>query len=361
MNLYEKISVLGSGAKYDTCGPRDFGDTTDIPGVYHAKVSGGHMCRLFKVLQTNVCKNNCNYCAFRRDRGCSRVAASPNEMAQAFDSAYSRRLVDGLFLSSGIMGDPQHTMTQMLDTVHILRKQYQYKGYVHLKIMPGTSGDCIRESLKVANRISINIESPTEANLAELSPDKGLRYGFFDTLLNVRKEISCFKSQGIRPPSLTTQFVIGAATEKDKDVIRVTDFLYKKFGLTRVFYSAFRPVDDTPLAERPAESITRVHRLYQADFLMRFYRFLPQDLPLNEKGFLYEAVDPKLLWAQRHPEVFPVNINKAKYWDLLKVPGMGPISAKKVLEIRKRGCFSSLDQLAGSRLQVGKIAKYVCL
>jgi len=286
MNLYEKISILGPSAQYDTCGPKDFGKTTDIPGVYHAKVGGNQICRLFKVLQSNHCKNNCRYCAFQRDRACKRITATPEEMAKAFDSAYSRRLVDGLFLSSGIMGNPETTMTKMLDTAHILRYKKKYRGYLHLKVMPGASSSAIAETARVANRISLNIESPTSEGLNYLSPDKDLKKGFFYTLSLIKSELKKRFFAGQKVPSLTTQFVVGAGEEKDKEIIKSTFMLYKSFHLKRVFYSAFRPVPKTSLAEKPAVSQIREHRLYQADFLMRFYKFTPWEIPLDEKGNL---------------------------------------------------------------------------
>ena len=360
MDLYQKISVLGPGAKYDTCGPKDFGQTTDIPGVYHAKVGGGNVCKLFKVLQTNSCVNNCKYCAFRRDRDCPRVTASPDEMAAAFDSAHSRRLVDGLFLSSGVVNSPETTMTRVLNTAQILRQKYQYRGYLHLKIMPGVSRSCIQESLNLADRVSLNIESPTEEDLMTLAPEKDLKKGFFYTLSLIKSELTKLRWSGKRTPSLTTQFVVGAGEEKDKDIIQRTHFLYKNFGLKRVFYSAFRPVPGTPLEQRPEASLTREHRLYQADFLMRFYRFSPHEIPLDERGFLFEVSDPKMLWAQQHPELFPINLNTAGYWQLLKIPGIGPVSAKKIIKIRSETRFQDFSDLAGSRLQLQKLSGFAC-
>jgi len=361
MDLYQKISILGSSAQYDTCGPKDFGTTTKIPGVYHAKVGGNNICRLFKVLQTNFCRNNCHYCAFRRDRSCRRITASPEEMACAFNSAHSRRLVDGLFLSSGILNNPETTMTRLLDTAHILRGKYRYKGYLHLKIMPGASASSLRESMKLANRISLNIESPTESDLNYLSPSKDLKKGFFYTLSLIKQELNKLRFAGKKTPSLTTQFVVGAGKEKDSDIIRTTHSLYKNFGLKRVFYSAFRPVPNTPLAQKPAASLTREHRLYQADFLMRFYRFSPWDIPLDSNGFLLETNDPKMLWAQQHPQFFPININKADYWNLLKIPGIGPTSAKKIIKIRSKTKIKSLSQLQNNRFQIKKLTPFICL
>lgn len=361
MNLYEKISVLGPSAQYDTCGPKDFGQTTDIPGVYHAKVGGNHICRLFKVLQTNTCRHNCRYCAFRRDRDCQRTATTPEEMAKAFNSAFSRRLVDGLFLSSGVTQSADATMTPMIDTATILRRKYRYRGYLHLKIMPGASAATIRETTRLANRISLNIESPTETGLATLSPDKDLKKGFFHTLSLIKKELVQRRFGGQKAPSLTTQFVVGAGEEKDSEFIRTTHLLYKGFGLRRVFYSAFRPVSDTPLADKPAASTIREHRLYQADFLMRFYRFTPWDIPLDKNGSLDQVVDPKMIWAQKHPEFFPINLNQAGYWTLLKVPGIGPTSAQKILRIRRTSRIRSLDQLSGQRFQIKKLTNFACL
>lgn len=361
MNLYEKISILGPSAQYDTCGPKDFGQTTDIPGVYHTKVGGNRICRLFKVLQTNVCQNNCRYCAFRRDRDCQRANTTPDEMAKAFNSAYSRRLVEGLFLSSGIADGPDKTMAQMIDTGYLLRRKYYYRGYIHLKIMPGVSSSAISEAVKLANRISLNIEAPTEGGLASLSPDKKLKTGFFYTLSLIKKELKKLRFAGQKTPSLTTQFVVGAGEEKDSEIIKTTHFLYKNFHFHRVFYSAFRPVSKTPLAEKPAASPAREHRLYQADFLMRFYRFSPWDIPLNEDGFLPEMKDPKTLWAENHPEFYPINLNKADYWRLLKIPGIDPKSAKKIINLRKERKINSLEKLVGHHLQVNKLSSFICL
>lgn len=358
MDLYEKISILGPTAQYDTCGPKDFGQTSNIPGVYEAKVGGG-VCRLFKVLQSSSCKNNCTYCALRRDRDTPRTTASPDEMAKAFMSAYSRRLVDGLFLSSGIFGTPETTMSRTLDTATILRRKMSYRGYLHLKIMPDSPADTIREAIRLANRISLNIESPTENDLAALSPDKNWKRGFFHTLTMIKGELRKRRAAtGKRPPSLTTQFVVGAGSETDASIVKTAHLLYKNFGLHRSFFSAFRPVAGTPLAHKSAASTIREHRLYQTDFLLRQYRFTPWDIPFDTNGFLPETADPKMLWARCHPEYFPVNLNSAGYWQLLKVPGLGPTSAKKILGLRKIRRIKKVDDLAGKRILVKKLREF---
>jgi len=364
VDLYEKISILGPSAQYDTCGPKDFGKTTDIPGVYHAKVDGAHVCRLFKVLQSNKCLNNCGYCAFQRSHNIKRADTTPEEMAKAFYSAYGRRLVDGFFLSSAIDSHPDSTMTKMLDTAHILRDKYRYKGYMHLKIMPGSSSNTIREAMKLANRISLNMESPVYNPNTVTSPLKRLKTSLFPTLHTIRKEIEKARI-GIdwnrrTVPSLTTQFVVGAGDEKDFDFIKMTNILYRKFSMKRVFFSAFRPVPGTPLENRPASSLTREHRLYQTYFLMRFYNFTPADIPLDDDGNLIETTDPKMLWAQMHPEYYPVNINQANYYSLLKIPGVGPTSARKIMQIRKISPIKQLDVLRGCRIQLEKMLNFAC-
>jgi predicted DNA-binding helix-hairpin-helix protein len=354
MTLYNKISVLGPSARFDICGPKDFGTTTKIPGVYHAKAGGSNVCRLFKVLQTNYCKNNCNYCAFRRDRNCQREQLTSDEMAKAFDLVYKKNLVDGFFLSSGILGKPDQTMEKIINTASIVRQKYEYKGYMHLKIMPGSSESCIQETVKLASRISLNIESPTEDGLSFLSPDKIFKKGFFYTLSLIKKVMQKLKFSGKRIPSLTTQFVVGAGSEKDREILKVTHLLYKNFGLKRIFYSAFKPVKSTPLEEKQPASQAREHRLYQVDFLMRFYHFSPWDIPLNSEGNLFEDEDPKFAWAKQNQHLFPMNLNKANFFKLIKIPGIGPVSAKKIINLRKEKKIKNWNDLQGKRINFTK-------
>lgn len=224
--------------------------------------------------------------------------------------------------------------------------------------MPGSSSSVIREAVKISNRLSLNIESPTESDLSTLSPDKNMKTGFFSTLFEIKKQLRQIKFFGLKTPSLTTQFVVGAGEETDRNIVNMTDLLYKQFSLKRVFYSAFRPIANTPLANKPAESLLRQNRLYQTDFLMRFYKFSPTEISFDTNNQLCLSLDPKTLWAQKHRDFFPININKASYYQLLRVPGLGPTSAKKIISLRQSSKIYSLSKL--SRLQLSKITPYIC-
>lgn len=359
INIFEKIAILGPGAQYDTCGPKDFGNTTKIPGVYYAKTSNGGICKLFKVLQSNVCQNNCNYCAYRRDRDTRRVTTTADEMASAFNTVWNSRKVDGLFLSSGIVKNPTFSMSQLIDTATILRNKYKYNGYIHLKIMPGTEESAIEEAIRISNRISLNVESPTSDSLAIVAPDKTWDKDFKATLDRIDKIFQKRKYMELRNPSLTTQLVVGAGGEQDREIIDVVGNLYKEYNFKRIFYSTFRPVDKTPLQDHHPTSLIREHRLYQADFLITQYGFTAEEIPTNMFGFLDEGIDPKKVWADLHPKVFPININTAPYQQLIRVPGLGPISAKKIIKFRKIKRIVDKFDMEKTRIQWNKALNYL--
>lgn len=360
MNIFEKISVLGPSAQFDTCGPKDFGNTTKIPGVYNAKTSNGGVCKLFKVLQSNVCQNNCRYCAYRKDRDTKRVTTTPDEMASAFSTVWNSRKVDGLFLSSGIVKDPTHSMSLLIDTATILRTKYKYNGYIHLKIMPGTEESAIGEAIKLSNRISLNVESPTTDSLAIVAPDKSWDRDFKTTLDSIDNIFKQRKYVGLRNPSLTTQLVVGAGGENDRDIIDTVGDLYNTYNFKRIFYSAFRPVADTPLSDHPPASLTREHRLYQVDFLLTQYGFEASEIPTDMFGQLSEQIDPKKMWADQHPELFPININVAKFNELIRIPGIGPASAKKIIQFRKVRRIKDKFDMLKTRIQWNKAFTYLC-
>jgi predicted DNA-binding helix-hairpin-helix protein len=236
-------------------------------------------------------------------------------------------------------------MQEMVDTVDILRQRHEFNGYVHLKIMPGASYDCVEAACKVANRVSINIEAPTAHHLARLSSRKNLHDGIVERMRWAKQVMS--SHEGLVPSGQTTQFVVGAAGETDRDILRTTGALYREIGLRRVYFSAFQPVIDSPLEGLRATPPIREHRLYQADWLLRGYGFSSHelDLALSAKGELSLAKDPKMMIAKRQPWLFPVDVNRAGYDELLRVPGIGPISAKRIVDNRGEHSIFSLEQL----------------
>lgn len=365
---FEKIKLLGPGACYDTCGPKDFGIMGNVPGVYEATVSGGHTCRLFKVLQSNICNNNCAYCVHRRDNDTKRVTLSPGELADSFMHIYRKRLVEGAFFSSGIVGSAESSMTRLIETAQILRFRFGYTGYLHLKIMPGSPFNLLEQAVLLADRVSLNLEVPDEKYIKTVSPEKDFKNELITTMSHLNTARNMLKERRIAPkagldwrkrrsgrrkrfgnvPSITSQFVVGAAGESDRELIRAAQQLEKNFGAYRTFFSAFRPAAHTPLENHSPTPAWREHRLYQAEWLIREYNFNWEELPFDSNENLYEKMDPKEIWAQNHPEFFPINIKKADYQTLIRVPGIGPETAKKLA----KGTFVRLQKKTQSYISV---------
>ena len=272
---------------------------------------------------------------------------------------HRKRLVQGLFLSSGIGKDASRTMESMINTVEILRQKYEYKGYIHLKILPGARFDCVEAACKLANRVSVNIEAPTVQHLAKLSHKKDLYNGILERMRWVKQLTD--KNETIVPSGQTTQFVVGAAGETDRDILHATEALYGEVGLRRAYFSAFHPVRDSRLGElRPTPPI-REHRLYQVDWLFRVYGFSPGEieLTLNKEGNLPLTKDPKLAVAQKQPWLFPVDVNRATYQELLRVPGIGPVSAGRIVEARREHSIFSVQQLKKMRVATNRAVPYI--
>jgi predicted DNA-binding helix-hairpin-helix protein len=306
-------------------------------------------------MQSTYCDKNCDYCIFRRDRESTpRLYIEPEALAKGFWELYSRRKVKGLFLSSGIFIHPELTMEKLIDTASILRKKYNYKGYIHLKVMPGVSLQTLEEAVRVADRVSVNIEAPSEEKLRNIAKGKSLKRDILPTIEKISALLKNLKGR-----SQITQIMVGVGGETDAEILRSGEFLYRKFGLNRVYYSAFFPVRGTPLEGKPPESKRREHRLYQADFLIRDYGFSWKELPF-EGGMLPEDKDPKEAWAQRNPHLFPVEINRADYELLLRVPGIGRETAKEIIRRRLQQAIKSPEDLKGIR-NVKKILRYVTL
>lgn len=354
-----KLDTLIASARYDVCGYTAGPARSPQRFIHRAALPAGGASPLFKVLLTNVCVNDCAYCVNQVGRDCPRYSFQPEELARLFMDLHQKRLVRGLFLSSGIGVDVSRTMQAMIDTVDILRHRYGFGGYVHLKVLPGAPFDCVAEACRLASRVSVNMEAPTPQHLAKLSARKDLAEDIVERMRWV-KQLTDADPQLV-PSGQTTQFVVGAAGETDHDILSTAQALYSQMQLRRVYFSGFRPVRDSRLeCVRPAPPL-REHRLYQADWLIRVYGFSPQEieLALGRNGNLRLDMDPKLSIARRQPWLFPVDINRASYEDLLRVPGIGPVSARRIVESRREHSISSLQQLQKMGVAARRAAPFV--
>lgn len=337
--LASKAGLLADSARFDLCGAcahpggqRQRNPLSPERWIYPAILPDGTTVRLLKILQTNACSKNCLYCANRVTRDIPRETFCPDELARLFESMRRAGLAQGLFLSSAISGHPDADMARMIATAEILRSRFRFRGYIHLKILPGASRGAIERAARLADRISINVEAPGEEALRRVAGQKRF---FQDILSRVRWIHEAVADSKLRAKSHTTQFVVGAAQEKDRDILVWTERLYRSEGLARAYFSAYQIPDlDTPLRCPPAP-LLREHRLYQADFLLRKYGFQLEELVFESDGNLSLSVDPKQAWARRHPEAFPVDLATAPREVLLRVPGIGPVSAAKICEAKR--------------------------
>jgi predicted DNA-binding helix-hairpin-helix protein len=290
---------------------------------------------LLKEFISSFCENNCFYCAFRKDRDFKREFISPSKLAENFFEKYKRGIATGIFISSGIIKNPDETQYLINKTGIILRKKYSYKGYIHLKIMPDADYEAIKEAIIYADRVSVNFEAPKEIHLKNISKDKDFKK-LFNTLIKIKKAYFELKQKynKILPYGICTQFVFSPLNEKDIDYLEFTEFLYKKLKINMVYFSRFIPIKDTPFENLKEVNILREKRIYQASFLIRDYGFSLKDL-IFEEGNLRIDKDPKILYAEKNKHIYPVDIKRASYEDLLKVPGIGPKAAKKILKYRK--------------------------
>ncbi len=356
METEQKLNILADSSKFDlACSCRLKDEPGRVRGeagkwIYPASLPDGRKTFLMKVLQSNECINDCKYCPFNDNRDLQRCSLSPEELANKFIELYSVKMVEGLFLSSGISCSADQTMTKMIDTISLLRYKHHFKGFIHLKIVPGCSDEAIRQAVNLATRVSVNIEAPNEKRLGKLSSKKN----FKDGIIHSMKMINHYRQNLNRHCCQTTQFVVGAAGETDKEILSATWRLYTGYEMERIYYSAYQPLmesakpasgtqmalfADIPLAnpKKANSSFIREHRLYQTDYLFRKYGFSENDILLDPEGNLDLELDPKQIWANSHPEFFPIDINRADYYELLRVPGIGPILAKRIVKWRKKG------------------------
>jgi predicted DNA-binding helix-hairpin-helix protein len=369
-NTQEKLEILSADAQYDlacACSTdKDEHRRRNIDGnwIYPITLPNGGRSTLFKTLMSNVCSNDCRYCPLREQMDVRRCSLKSEEVVRVFWDYYNRRKVFGLFLSSGVIGSPDVTMDKLNSVARILRQKHQFKGYIHLKIIPGASDAAIEDALSLASAVSLNIETPGKKNLEKLSKKK--RY--IEDIIEPIKLISRLTGRGAKFERIrqTTQFIVGAAGERDNEIVRYMYGLYERLKMHRVYFSAYQKglgeqsliSEQTGLVD-PADILTREHRLYQVDFLFRKYGFEESDITFDEGGNLSLTNDPKEMWAKKHPEIFPVNINKASRFLLLRVPGLGPVTVRRILEQRKHGQVRRIDDVGKVGIRLEKARQYL--
>lgn len=367
MDLFDKLEILSDAAKYDVACTSSGVDrsgnggqigNTAACGICHSFAADGRCISLLKVLLSNACVYNCSYCLNRVTNDVPRATFTPRELADLTIHFYRRNYIEGLFLSSGIIKNPDYTCEKMIETLRILREEYGFRGYIHAKAIPGADDLLLNRMGHLADRMSVNIELPSQKSLSQLAPDKSksailrpmglLRDGIKENCTYI---VRYRNSTPFAPAGQSTQIIVGATPESDYQIINLTAALYKKFRLKRVFYSAYIPVADNPmlpaLTTRPP--LLREHRLYQADWLLRFYGFSATELLDESHPNFNPLIDPKCNWAINHMELFPVEVNTAPRELLLRVPGIGVNSTQRILRARRE---SKLDFLGLRRIGV---------
>ena len=338
MTLEEKLKILADSAKYDaSCSSsgstrKNTGGIGNaaVNGICHSFASDGRCISLLKILVTNACIYDCKYCINRRSNNVPRAIFTPEEICEITINFYKRNYIEGLFLSSAIIKSPDYTMERLIETIYLLRYKYKFNGYIHAKAIPGASPYLIKKLGSLVDRLSTNIELPTDTSLKMLAPDKKTK-DINNSMITIRNNIS----KTFAPAGSSTQMIIGATKDSDKDILEKSANMYKYFHLKRVFYSAYIPVNqDKMLPSISIPPLKRENRLYQADWLLRFYKFSVNELFDNNNNFNY-LVDPKTDWALRHLEEFPKEINKVSFNELIRIPGIGITSAKKIVSARK--------------------------
>ncbi len=332
--------------------------------IASATMPHGRKIRLLKTLLSSACERNCFYCPFRAGRDFRRATFKPEEFARLFMQLHRAKLVDGLFVSSGLAGGGIRTQGQLLDTAEILRTKMGYRGYLHLKVMPGAEKGQVLRAMQLADRVSVNLEAPNKARLAKLAPRKV----FWEELLRplrwveeIRRTESPRTAWKGRWPSSTTQFVAGGSDESDLELLSTTSHGYSDLGLARTYFMAFNPVRDTPLENKQATPKLRELRLYQASFLLRDYGFGLEELPFLQDGQLPLPTDPKIAWADLHLKEKPVEVNDATPRELLRVPGIGIKTADKIVSVRKIRQIADLSQLRKLGTAIERAAPYLLL
>lgn len=357
----EKLKILADAAKYDVscassgisrAGTKDGIGSAAGWGICHSFTPDGRCVSLFKVLLTNHCIYDCAYCSNRRSNDVRRTAFTPDELAKLTIEFYRRNYIEGLFLSSGVMRNPDYTMEQMLRVVKMLREVHRFNGYIHMKSIPGASQELIAQAGVYTDRMSVNLEIPSEQNLKLLAPEKDYQSVFTPMrfiqqgMLESAEDRKKFrKAPKFVPAGQSTQVIIGATPDTDKQILSLASALYKRPSFKRVYYSGYIPVNknDSRLPAIAKPPLVRENRLYQADWLMRFYEFQAHEIVDDAHPDLELDIDPKMGWALRHPEFFPIDVNTAPYEMILRVPGIGVKSAKQIVSSRRYGKLNSVQ------------------
>ena len=359
VEVMDKLTILADAAKYDAActssgvvrgGRAGTIGTATNSGCCHTFSADGRCVSLLKVLYTNYCCYNCAYCVNRRSNDVPRTAFTPRELAELTIQFYRRNYIEGLFLSSAVLKSPDYTTERMIETLRLLRTEYHFNGYIHAKAIPGADPGLTYALGLLADRLSVNIELPSEGSLQLLAPDK-TRAAIFKPMAQIRDGAAQSKAElklyrhapRFAPAGQSTQLIVGATPESDRHILSLTEGLYRKYRLKRVFFSAYMPVSDHKSLPVPAgfkPPLLREHRLYQADWLLRFYGFTAQEILDDSHPNFDEALDPKSDWALRHPEFFPVEVNRADYEAILRVPGIGMRGAERIVAARRYGPLS---------------------
>jgi len=370
MDTIEKLKILSEDSRYDlacACGTnKDDRRRRGLDGkwLYPVALPQGGYSILLKTLLSNACSNDCKYCPLRSETNVKRCTLRPEEMANIFMEYIRRRKVFGLFLSSGVIGNPDNTMDRINAVARILRYKHDFKGYIHLKIIPGSSDAAIEDSLSLASAVSLNIETPGKKRFDLLSNKKD----YMKDIIRPIKLLGKLTEKGSRLERVkrTTQFIVGASDETDSEIIDYMFGLYKKLHFQRVYFSAYQKGlghPDIPgerqFLSSPEKTFMREHRLYQVDFLIRRYGFNNDDIILDSNGNLKLDKDPKQIWAESHPEFYPLRINTSERESLLRVPGLGPDTVRMILKMRRERRITSLDDLGIKGKRLEKVKDYL--
>jgi predicted DNA-binding helix-hairpin-helix protein len=374
MDVFDKLNILGEGAQFEavstTSGARHKRSITPlsngatalcVSGESHNRQSSSvnRQSKLMRVLQTNRCDQGCSYCPLRAQNDeVRRTTFAPDELAKLFLEFHSRGMADGMLLSSGADNGVDAAMEQVVKTAAVLREKFHFGGYLHLKVLPGTSFNLIEEAARLANRLSVNMEAPTAERLDALTPDKNF---FSDIIMRMEWIEKLREERGWLSSGQSTQLIVGAGAETDREILKTTSWLYKDKNLSRVYYGAFTPAPGTPLEGLDAPSPRRQQRLYQTDWLLSEYGFSFEELPFTGEGSLPQNIDPKVAWALQHLDRFPIEINKADPEELLRVPGLGPVSVARIVNLRQYAPFKTLENLKKTGAATNRAQDFVTL